>query len=138
MIVAREDGVARVTRVLLRGVSIVPSEEMDPDIAAAIGQISQGPNGEVRVRLHDKHAALHPQDGDLHNEVVAERGRHRLIADAVLCMLAPDHVTCRGAYPRQAGAPGLRKSYNLKAAVKKVDTCSHAPSLPALSSRRLC
>jgi hypothetical protein len=30
----------------------------DPDIAAAIAQISQGPNGEVRVRLHDKHAAL--------------------------------------------------------------------------------
>jgi hypothetical protein len=29
-----------------------------PDIAAAIAQISQGPNGEVRVRLHDKHAAL--------------------------------------------------------------------------------
>ena len=25
---------------------------------AAIAQISQGPNGEVRVRLHDKHAAL--------------------------------------------------------------------------------
>jgi Terminase small subunit len=35
-----------------------PSEEMDPDIAAAIAQISQGPNGQVRVRLHDKHAAL--------------------------------------------------------------------------------
>jgi hypothetical protein len=44
--------------VLLPRVSIVPSEEMDPDIAAAIAQISQGPNGEVRVRLHDKHAAL--------------------------------------------------------------------------------
>ena len=38
--------------------SIVPSEEMDPDIAAAIAQIWQGPNGEVRVRLHDKLAAL--------------------------------------------------------------------------------
>jgi phage terminase small subunit len=53
-----EDGVVRVTRVLLPRVSIVPSEEMDPDIAAAIAQISQGPNGQVRVRLHDKHAAL--------------------------------------------------------------------------------
>src|SRR5260370_30176799 len=53
-----EDGVVRVTRVLLPRVSIVPSEEMDPDIAAAIAQISQGPNGEVRVRLHNKHAAL--------------------------------------------------------------------------------
>jgi hypothetical protein len=53
-----EDGVVRVTRVLLPRLSIVPSEEMDPDIAAAIAQISQGPNGEVRVRLHDKHAAL--------------------------------------------------------------------------------
>jgi phage terminase small subunit len=31
-----EDGVVRVTRVLLPRVSIVPSEEMDPDIAAAI------------------------------------------------------------------------------------------------------
>ena len=64
--VAREDeeerkgeyGVVRVTQVLLPRLSIVPSEEMDPDIAAAIAQISQGPNGEVRVRLHDKHAAL--------------------------------------------------------------------------------
>jgi hypothetical protein len=27
-------------------------------ILTAIAQISQGPNGEVRVRLHDKHAAL--------------------------------------------------------------------------------
>ena len=53
-----EDGVVRVTRVLLPRVSIVPSEEMDPDIAAAIAQISQGPNGEVRVRLHDKHGPL--------------------------------------------------------------------------------
>ena len=53
-----EDGVVSVTRVLLPRVSIVPSEEMDPDIAAAIAQISQGPNGEVRMRLHDKHAAL--------------------------------------------------------------------------------
>jgi phage terminase small subunit len=53
-----EDGVVRVARVLLPRVSIVPSEEMDPDIAAAIAQISQGPNGQVRVRLHDKHAAL--------------------------------------------------------------------------------
>lgn len=32
-----EDGVVRVTRVLLPRLSIVPSEEMDPDIAAAIG-----------------------------------------------------------------------------------------------------
>ena len=53
-----EDGVVHVTRVLLPRVSIVPSEEMDPDIAVAIAQISQGPNGEVRVRLHDKHAAF--------------------------------------------------------------------------------
>src|SRR5262249_13518981 len=52
-----EDGVVHVPRVLMPRVSIVPSEEMDPDIAAAIPQISQGPNGEVRVRLHDKHAA---------------------------------------------------------------------------------
>jgi phage terminase small subunit len=53
-----EDGVVRVTRVLLPRVSIVPSEEMAPDIAAAIAQISQGPNGEVRVPLHDKHGPL--------------------------------------------------------------------------------
>jgi hypothetical protein len=36
-----EDGVVRVTWVLLPRVSIVPSEEMDPDIAAALAQISQ-------------------------------------------------------------------------------------------------
>ena len=52
------DSVVRVTRVLLPRLSIVPSEEMNPDMAAAIAQISQGPNGQVRVRLHDKHAAL--------------------------------------------------------------------------------
>jgi phage terminase small subunit len=52
-----EDGVVRVTRVLLPRVTIVPSE-MDPDIAAAIPQIWQGLNSEVRVRLHDKHVAL--------------------------------------------------------------------------------
>src|SRR6478672_7951549 len=53
-----EDGVVRVTRVLLPRVSIVPSEEMDPDIAAAIAEVSQNANGSLRIKMHDKHAAL--------------------------------------------------------------------------------
>jgi phage terminase small subunit len=55
-----EDGVVRVTRVLLPRVSIVPSEEMEPDIAAAIAQISQGPNGEVPPDRHFRPARLSP------------------------------------------------------------------------------
>jgi phage terminase small subunit len=53
-----EDGVVSVTRVLLPRVSIVPSEEMDPDIAAAIAEVSQNANGSLRIKMHDKHAAL--------------------------------------------------------------------------------
>jgi hypothetical protein len=39
-------------------VTLVPAEEIDEATAGAIAQISQGVNGSLRVRLHDKHAAL--------------------------------------------------------------------------------
>jgi 2-methylcitrate dehydratase PrpD len=48
----------RLIRGALRLRALQRARIKDPDIAAAIAQISQGPNGGVRVRLHDKHPAL--------------------------------------------------------------------------------
>ena len=53
-----EDGVVRVTRVLLPRVSIVPSEEMDPDIAVAIAQISQGPTSFIEIYREINHLSV--------------------------------------------------------------------------------
>ena len=39
-------------------VTLLPAEEIDEATTGAIAQISQGVNGSVRVRLHDKHAVL--------------------------------------------------------------------------------
>ena len=58
-IVAEEikEGEGEPTRVLVSKVLLVPDNEIDDDTAAAVAQIYQGPNG-IRVRLHNKHAAL--------------------------------------------------------------------------------
>jgi phage terminase small subunit len=45
-------------KALMPRVTLVPAEEIDEATAGAIAQISQGVNGSLRVRLHDKHAAL--------------------------------------------------------------------------------
>jgi phage terminase small subunit len=44
--------------VLLPRVQIVPTEELDPATLDAIAEVSQSPNGALRVKMHDKHAAL--------------------------------------------------------------------------------
>jgi len=44
--------------VLVPRVMIVPKKELDKDTLHAIAEISQSPSGALRVKLHDKHAAL--------------------------------------------------------------------------------
>jgi phage terminase small subunit len=39
-------------------VTIVPKKELDKDTLYAIAEVSQSPNGAVRVKMHDKHNAL--------------------------------------------------------------------------------
>jgi phage terminase small subunit len=53
-----EDENALPTMVLLPRVQIVPTEELDPATLDAIAEVSQSPNGALRVKMHDKHAAL--------------------------------------------------------------------------------
>jgi phage terminase small subunit len=46
------------TVVLLPRVQIVPTGELDPATLDAIAEVSQSANGSLRVKMHDKHAAL--------------------------------------------------------------------------------
>jgi hypothetical protein len=52
------EGVVRTTRVLEPRVSLVPSKELDDDTGKAIAEVSQTVNGALRIKMHDKHAAL--------------------------------------------------------------------------------
>ena len=51
-----EDGEGKT--VLVPRVMIVPKKELDKDTLHAIAEISQTVNGALRVKMHDKHAAL--------------------------------------------------------------------------------
>jgi hypothetical protein len=42
----------------LTGFLLVPSDKLDEDTAAAIAAVSQGSNGAVRIKMHNKLAAL--------------------------------------------------------------------------------
>jgi phage terminase small subunit len=53
-----EDENALPTMVLLPRVQIVPTEELDPATLDAIAEVSQNANGSLRIKMHDKHAAL--------------------------------------------------------------------------------
>jgi phage terminase small subunit len=53
-----EDEDALPTMVLLPRVQIVPTEELDPATLDAIAEVSQNANGSLRIKMHDKHAAL--------------------------------------------------------------------------------
>jgi phage terminase small subunit len=46
------------TMVLLPRVQIVPTEELDKATLDAIAEVSQNANGSLRIKMHDKHAAL--------------------------------------------------------------------------------
>lgn len=44
--------------IITNGVALVPSDQMDADTAAAISAVETNANGTVRVKFHDKKAAL--------------------------------------------------------------------------------
>ena len=53
----REEDSQRV-KVIVSAVLLVPSEKLDENTAAAIAAVSRGPTGTVRIRMHNKLAAL--------------------------------------------------------------------------------
>ena len=56
--IRQEDEDALPTMVLLPRVQIVPTEELDKATLDAIAEVSQNANGSLRIKMHDKHAAL--------------------------------------------------------------------------------
>src|SRR5262245_27873329 len=48
----------RRVKVITSAVSLVPSERLDANTAAAIAEVSQGSTGALRIKMHDKQAAL--------------------------------------------------------------------------------
>jgi phage terminase small subunit len=55
-------------------VELKSADDLTPDVAAAIAEVSQQPNGGLRVKLHDKRAAL--VDLGRHLGMFAERREH--------------------------------------------------------------
>jgi hypothetical protein len=53
-----EDGRGERVKVIVNTVSLVPSGRLDEDTAAAISAVSQSSTGAVRIRMHNKLAAL--------------------------------------------------------------------------------
>jgi hypothetical protein len=45
-------------KVITSTVSLVPSDRLDENTAAAIAEVSQGSTGALRIKMHDKLAAL--------------------------------------------------------------------------------
>ncbi|MDZ5448619.1 terminase small subunit [Labrys sp. ZIDIC5] len=43
---------------LIQGLSMVPSSDLTPDMAASIAEVSHARDGTLRVKLHDKNSAL--------------------------------------------------------------------------------
>lgn len=44
--------------VITNGIALVPSDQMDPDTAAAISSVETTPSGAVRIKFYDKKSAL--------------------------------------------------------------------------------
>jgi phage terminase small subunit len=53
-----EDEDGRRVKVITSAVLLVPSEKLDQDTARAIAAVSQGSTGALRIKMHDKLAAL--------------------------------------------------------------------------------
>jgi phage terminase small subunit len=53
-----EDEDGRRVKVITSAVSLVPSERLDANTAAAIAEVSQGSTGALRIKTHDELAAL--------------------------------------------------------------------------------
>jgi phage terminase small subunit len=56
--VREEDEDGQRVKVIVSAVLLVPSDKLDENTAAAISAVSQGPAGAVRIRMHNKVAAL--------------------------------------------------------------------------------
>jgi phage terminase small subunit len=56
--VREEDEDGQRVKVIVSAVLLVPSEKLDENTAAAISAVSQGPAGTLRIKMHDKLAAL--------------------------------------------------------------------------------
>jgi hypothetical protein len=54
----REDGHEPKTRATVTKVTVLESSSIDPDTAAAVAEVYQSATGDVRVKMHDKPAAL--------------------------------------------------------------------------------
>ena len=50
--------IAVIKRIVTNQVQLVSSDDIDDDTAAAISEISQNTNGGIKLKLHDKKAAL--------------------------------------------------------------------------------
>jgi hypothetical protein len=55
---ARRKRTASAFKVIVNAVLLVPSDKLDENTAAAIAAVSQGSNGAVRIKMHNKLAAL--------------------------------------------------------------------------------
>ena len=53
-----EDEDGQRVKVITSAVSLVPSDNLDANTVAAIAAVSQGPTGTLRIKMHDKLAAL--------------------------------------------------------------------------------
>jgi phage terminase small subunit len=56
--VREEDEDGQRVKVIVSAVLLVPSDKLDENTAAAISAVSQGPAGAIRIRMHNKVAAL--------------------------------------------------------------------------------
>jgi phage terminase small subunit len=53
-----EDGRGQRVKVVANSVSLVPSDRLDEDTAAAISAVSQSSTGTLNIKMHDKLAAM--------------------------------------------------------------------------------
>ena len=80
---------ARVTNV----VELKSATDLTPDVAAAIAEVSQLPNGGLRVKLHDKRAAL--VDLGTHLAMFAEHREHASTTTVEIVRFGQDQGSAR-------------------------------------------
>ena len=63
--------------VLVSRVTVIDSATLSDDTAAAVAEVSQGANGSLRIKMHDKPGAAWPRAGDIQGPGRAYRERRR-------------------------------------------------------------
>jgi len=58
LVIREEEEDGQRVKVIVNAVLLVPSDKLDENTAAAIAAVSQGSNGAVRIKMHNKLAAL--------------------------------------------------------------------------------